>query len=68
MLDSPLLDKYPQDACRFCVIVMRAEDFPSLHDHLLELLTKFERLINASNCLPKFKEELYKRGWSPGED
>jgi hypothetical protein len=65
MLDSPLLDKYPEEACRFCVIVMKAEDFPSLYDHLLELLTKFERLINGSNWLAKFKEELYRRGWSP---
>ena len=65
MLDSPLLDKYPEEACRFCVTVMRAEDFPSLHDHLLGLLTKFERLISGSKWLAKFKEELYKRGWSP---
>lgn|GEM_PF-4925091 len=68
MLDNPLLDKYPVEACRFCVIVMKAEDFPYLHGHLLELLTKFERLISGSNWLVKFKEELYKRGWNSKEN
>lgn len=68
MLDSPLLDKYPEEACRFCVIVMKAEDFPSLHDHLLELLTKFEQSISGSCWLVRFKEELYKRWWSPDEN
>ena len=64
MLDSLLLDRYPEEACRFCVIVMKAEDFPSLHAHLLELSTKFERLISGSKWLANFKEELYKRGLS----
>jgi hypothetical protein len=68
ILHSPLLDKYPEEACKFCVIVMRAEDFPSLHSHLLELLTKFELLISDSEWLVRFKEELYKRGWSPEEN
>jgi hypothetical protein len=68
MLNSPLLDKYPEEACRFCVIVMKAEDFPSLHAHLLELLTKFKQSISGSKWLAKFKEELYKRGWNPPEN
>lgn len=65
ILNSPLLEKYPEESCRFCVIVMRAEDFPYLHKYLLELLSKFEQLINGSVWLTKFKEELYKRGWNP---
>lgn len=65
MLDSPLLNMYPEEACQFCVIVLKTEDFPSLHGHLLELFKNFERSISGSNWLAKFKEELYKRGWSP---
>jgi hypothetical protein len=68
MLDSPLLDNYPEEACRFCVIVMRAEDFPYLHGHLLELLPKFEQSISGSNWLAEFKVELYKRGWNSKEN
>ena len=49
----------------FCVIVMRAGDVPALHDHLRNLLDRFNKLVPNSPCLTEFKEELYKRGWNP---
>lgn len=66
-LESPLLEKYPIDMCKFCVFVMRAEDYPFLDEHLLVLLSKFEALISGSEWLTNFKEELYNRGWIPDE-
>ena len=65
LLDSPLIEKYPEGACRFCVIVMTADDFPTLHDHLLNLLDRFNKLVPNSPCLNKFKEKLFEIGWNP---
>ena len=65
LLDSPLIEKYPEDACRFCAIVMKAGDVPALHDHLRNLLDRFNKLVPNSPCLTEFKEELYRRGWNP---
>lgn len=65
LLDSPLIEKYPEISCRLCVIVMRAEDVPAPDDHLRNLLDRFNKLVPNSPCLTEFKEELYRRGWNP---
>ncbi len=63
--DSELLEQFPEDACKFCVLVLKAEDYPYLHGQLMELLDKFEQLIPDNNWLEKYKEELLRRGWNP---
>ena len=65
LLKSPLIEKYPENACRFCVIVMRAEDVPVPYDNLRNLLDRFDQLVPNSHYLEEFKEELCKKGWNP---
>ncbi len=68
LLDSSLIENYSENACRFCVIVMRADGSLALHDHLLNLLGRFNKLVPNSPYLKEYKEELYRRGWNPKDE
>ena len=65
--DSELLKQFPEDACKFCVLILKAEDYPHLHEQLIELLDKFKQSIPENDWLEKYQEELFRRGWTPEE-
>jgi hypothetical protein len=60
---SPLLERFPLDACRLVIAVLQAEDFPHLHDQLLSLHQKFKDTIAGTSEITTYEELLYVRGW-----
>ena len=60
---SPLLEKFPIDACRLVIVALQAEAFPCLHGQLLDLHKRFKDTIAGTSELTTYEELLYVRGW-----
>jgi hypothetical protein len=63
LLKNPVLEKFSQAACGYVNILMKAEEYPSLHDSLLTLHGKFKQTISSTPEFQEFEELLYFRGW-----
>lgn len=68
LLSSPLLGKYPETACEFMVVAMRADDFRHLHGDFPKLHAKLKELIPRSPHLRVLETQMYELGWKPETD
>lgn len=64
LAESPVVDKFPLDACRLAVEAMRAEDYPVLHDFLIDLHQRFKSKIHEEQIFLDFERLLCHRGWT----
>lgn len=63
LLNSPLLNKFPETACEFMVVILRADEFKHLHGDLPKLHAKFKVLIPQSPHLRTLETLMYELGW-----
>jgi hypothetical protein len=63
LAESPLVDEFPQVACRLAVAAMRAEEYPALHDSLNKLHQRFKLKIHKEAIFSEYEELLYLRDW-----
>jgi len=60
---NPVLDKFPHDTCGYVNALMKAEEYPILHESLLALHKRFKQTISDTPEFDGFEELLYLRGW-----